>query len=57
MFYFNMKAKCGNECLNAAIETLKWIFCFLPFMFHGLIKAVQLLVSFVNNLKPVEIFN
>ncbi len=57
MVYLNMKAKCGNECLNAAIETLKWIFCFLPFMFHGLIKAVQLLVSFVNNLKPVEIFN
>jgi hypothetical protein len=57
MDYMNLKAKCGNECLIAAIETLKWIFCFLPFMVHGFMKSVKLFISFVNNLKPVEIFN
>jgi hypothetical protein len=53
----NLKAKCENDCFKSAIETLKWIFCFLPFMFHGFSKAGQLLVSFVNNLKPVEMCN
>jgi hypothetical protein len=57
MDLMNLKAKCENDCFKSAIETLKWIFCFLPFMFHGFSKAGQLLVSFVNNLKPVEMCN
>lgn len=57
MDYLNLRKHFENECLDAASESLKWIFYFLPFMIYGFIKASQLLVSFVNNLLPVEIFS
>ncbi len=46
-----------TNCMHSSFEILKWIFCFLPFMVHGFIKSVKLFISFVNSLKPVEIFN